>query len=242
MKLDRNLIFVILLIIGLIGFSVYNGENSSKELQISDFFKFEPSSYTQTLGNTDYGHVIRGGPYGNKDSDVKIAYIVGVHPLEYKSHMAILEALLTHENSFKYSYYIYVVKVTRNASDYNDGRINGQLLAYKYAVPDIVAKKFNLVIDVHSNRGNYKEKRFFDVPLNDKISKNIAFQIINKISWAVFYIPPLEKGPTSGPYVIYPLINSGIHTMVYETYMYEPYKTTLIHANDLIEAVNQLNL
>jgi len=30
--------------------------------------------------------------------------------------------------------------------------------------------------------------------------------------------------------------------MVYETYLFEPYKTTFVHANDLIEAVDQLNL
>ena len=232
---------MILLIIVLAGFSVSIGEHNLN-VKISDIFKSEPSSYTQTLGNTDYGYVIRGGPYGNKDSDVKIAYIIGVHPLEIKSHEAILDVLLSNQNSLKYSYYIYIIKVTRNASDYNNGRINGQLLAYKYAVPDIAAKKFNLVLDVHSNVGDYKEKRFLDVPVNDKTSKDLAFQILNKISWANFYIPPAEEGPTSGPYVILPLIHSGIPTIVYETYRYEPYKITLEHANQLIEAVDHLNL
>jgi hypothetical protein len=233
---------LIIVIIGLAGFSVYIGEHNSNAVQISDVFELEPSSYPQILGNTDYGYVIRGGPYGNKDSEVKIAYIIGVHPLEFKSHEAILDVLLNNQHSLKYSYYIYMIKVTRDASDYNNGRINGQLLAYEYAFPDIEAKKFNLVVDVHSNIGDYKEKRFLDVPVNDNISKDLAYKILNKISWASFYIPPAEKGPSSGPYVILPLIHSGIPTIVYETYRSEPYKLTLEHANQLIEAVDRLNL
>ena len=240
--MDIKQIFLIVVIFGIIGFSVYYDQFISDNIQISDSIKFESSPYPEMVGSTDYGYVVRGGPYGNKDSDVKVAYIVGVHPLEYKSHMAILEILLNKKNSLKYSYYIYRIKVTRNASDYNEGRINGQLLAYKYVVPDIVAKKINLVVDVHSNRGVYKENRFLDVPVKDNISEDIAYQIMNKISWITFYIPPLENGPTSGPYVIIPLIKSGIPTIVYETYMYESYETTLKHADDLIDVIDQLNL
>ncbi len=240
--MDTNKILLIILIIGLAGLSVYNGEYGSKDIQSSDFLEFEPQSYPTILCSTDYGYVLRGGPYGNRNSDVKVAYIVGVHPMEFNSHLAIFEVMLNRENSLKYCYYIYIVKVTRNAQDYNDGRINGQLLTYEYAVPDIMAKKFSLVVDVHSNRGYYKEKQFLAVPVNDKISESIAFQIINKISWLGFYIPPAEKGPTSGPYVTIPLIKSGIPALVYETYMYEPYETTLEHANDLIDAVDKLSL
>lgn len=237
---DIKKILLILLIIGLTGFSVYNEEYGSKEIHISDFTVFEPLDSPKILYNADYGSVIMGGPYGNRDSDVKVAYIVGVHPLEHNSHKALLEAIICRENTLKHCYYIYLVKVTRNASDYNEGRINGQLLANEYAVPDIMDKNITLVIDVHSNRGFYKEKRFVSVPVNDGSSESIAFQIINKISWLVFYIPPTEKGPTSGPYITVPLIKSGTPAMVYETYMYEPYETTLEHANDLICAVDEL--
>jgi hypothetical protein len=240
MEVDTKQIPLILLIIGLAVFSVYNWEYSSKEIQISDFTTFEPFLSPQTLFSTDYGSVIRVGPYGNRDSDIKVAYIVGVHPLEYNSHKALLEVIISRENALKHCYYIYMIKVTRNASDYNNGRINGQLLANEYAVPDMIDKNIDLVIDVHSNRGFYKEKRFISVPVNDYPSESVAFLIINKISWLVFFIPPDEKGPTSGPYVTIPLIKSGIPAMVYETYMYESYETTLEHTNDLISAVDEL--
>jgi hypothetical protein len=231
---------LIILIILLIVFSVYNEYNNSTESQISNFQLVESFTNVQVMGSTDYGYVLRGGPYGNSDSPVKIAYIVGVHPMELNSHKAILEAILNRENSFKSCYYIYMVKVTSNATDYNNGRINGQLLASKFAVPDIISKNFSLAVDIHSNRGLYREKRFIAVPVNDQAPESIADKIINKISWLVFYAPPAEKDPTSGPYVTIPLIKSGVPAIVYETYMYETYETTLSHANEFVNAVDAM--
>lgn len=239
--MDRiNKILIILLFV-IIGFSVYLAEYAPKVNPIHES-SYEPIKSPKILGSTDYGYVVRVGPYGNKSSQVKVAYIIGVHPLEYISHWAILLEMFSHENSLKYCYYIYMIKVTRNASDYDDGRINGQLLAYNFVLPDIMNKNMHLVVDIHSNRGVYKEKRFISIPVNDKISESIAFQIINKVSWLVFYVPPTEKGPTSGPYVTIPLIKSGIPSFVYETYMYEPYETTKKHADDFINAVDQASL
>jgi hypothetical protein len=39
------------------------------------------STYNALLGNTSYGNVVKVGPFGNKSSNIKIAYIVGVHPI-----------------------------------------------------------------------------------------------------------------------------------------------------------------
>ena len=241
MSLERINKVLILVLFVLIGFSIYSAEYATQASLIQESI-YQPISSTQILGNTDYGYVVRGGPYGNKSSQVNVAYIVGLHPMEHDSHKAIVLAMLSHENSLKYSYYIYMIKVTRNSSDYNEGRINGQLLAYNYVLPDIRNKNMSLVVDVHSNRGFYKEKRFISVPVSDKVSENIAFLIINKLVWLVFYIPPAENSPTSGPYVTIPLIKSGIPAFVYETYMYEPYETTIKHAEDFINAVDQLSL
>jgi hypothetical protein len=232
---------LILLLVLIIGFSVSYSEYSLKSSSVSESL-YKPISSPQILCSTDYGYVARAGPYGNKSSQFKVAYIVGVHPMELNSHTAIILVMNNQKNSMKYCYYIYAVKVTRNASNYNDGRINGQKLAYNYVLPDIMAKNITLVVDVHSNRGFYKEKRFISVPVHDITSESIAFQIINKVAWLVFYIPPTERGPTSGPFVTIPLIKSGISAFVYETYIYEPYETTLKHAKDFINAVDQTNL
>ena len=199
----------------------------------------------QILGSNSKGTVTKSGPYGNPNSTRKIAIIVGVHPLEANSHRAIVESILNNSNSLNSSYYIYSIDVTESTGNYKKGRINGQLLASKYAVPDIRKNHFKLVIDVHSNRGKdtgYKENRFLSVPAKSDKSKSIASKIIAEILWLVYYIPPNEKGPKSPKYVTIPLLNSKIPSIVYETYMYEPYGTTLEHANEFIKTVDSIKL
>ena len=200
---------------------------------------------THVLGSTDKGTVTKTGPYGNPDSTRKIAVIVGVHPLEAAAHRAMVESILNDSKSLNSSYYIYRIDVTENTGSYKKGRINGQRLASKYVVPDIKKNHFKLVIDVHSNRGEitgYKENRFLSVPVKSSKSKSIAFNIIKEIPWLVYYIPPVGKGPKSPRYVTIPLIHSKIPSIVYETYTYEPYETTLEHANEFIMTLDNIKL
>ena len=44
----------------------------------------------EALGKNDLGSVHIHGPFGNPESEVKIAYLIGMHPLESKSHRALL--------------------------------------------------------------------------------------------------------------------------------------------------------
>ena len=44
----------------------------------------------ELVGMNDLGTVHLHGPFGNLDSEVKIAYVIGMHPLESKSHRALL--------------------------------------------------------------------------------------------------------------------------------------------------------
>ncbi|MGC9517320.1 MAG: hypothetical protein ACP5C3_06460 [Methanomicrobiales archaeon] len=189
-----------------------------------------------------YGAVLKDGPYGNTSSDVKIAYIIGVHPLESKAHHAVLETIKNEDKSLKYNYYIYRVIVTKDKVDYNKGRMNGQILASLYSVPDIKRSDYDLAVDVHSNRGFYKEKLFIFSPVKSTKSERIARKIKDKISWLTYYVPPLLPEPTSGPYVTVPLINSGTNAVVYEVYEYDSYSTILNYAKDFIINVDQLNL
>ena len=191
------------------------------------------------LGSNELGYVVKEGPYGNKDSPVKIAYITGVHPLESESHKAIRETIETRNKSLNYCYYVYKIVVTKDAADYDNGRMNGQLLANKYVVPDIKSQNFDLAVDVHSNRGNYKETRFIFAPQDDESSKSIALAIKNKLSWMVYYNPPSQTSPQ---YVTVPLIKAGIPAVVYETYINDPYDFTKEHADEFVSAVDSLKL
>jgi hypothetical protein len=193
------------------------------------------------LGERDYGFVVRYGPYGNIKSPVKVAYVVGVHPMEVQAHQAMM-AEITSDQSLKHCYYIYQVTVTKNKDDYNQGRINGQQLALDYAVPDIKASKYDMVVDVHSTKGDYPETRFISVPSQDSRSLALAHLIVSKIPWLVFYIPPFDGGPTSGPYVTIPIIQSGTPAMVYETYTYASFNETLEHATEFARVVDGLSL
>lgn len=186
------------------------------------------------LGATDYGSVEKMGPYGNTSSQVKIAYIIGVHPLEYKAHQALMESLINNSKSLKYCYYIYKINVTQDKDDYTKGRMNGQLLANKFVVSDIAKNDFNLAIDVHSNTGNWKENQFIFAPVSGSESEAYAKKIKSQLNWLTYYVPP---NPTSTDYVTGPLIRAGVPAMVYETYNKEPFNVTLEHAREFIGVV-----
>jgi len=198
------------------------------------------TTYSQEiLGKTEYGTVTREGPYGNLQSPHKIIYVVGVHPLEYQAHLALKEALKDKNQSLNYCYYVYQINVTQNASNYDQGRANGQFLASNFAIPDIKSQAPDLVIDVHSNEGHYPEKWFLFIPGQSNKVESIAQQIKSHISWLKLYSPP---NPTSPAYVTIPLIQAGIPAMIYETYTYESPEQTKKQANEVVSVVDQLKL
>ncbi|MBC7101332.1 MAG: hypothetical protein H5T40_06875 [Methanobacteriales archaeon] len=191
------------------------------------------------IGRTAYGVVVREGPYGNSTSPDKVVFIVGVHPLESQSHNAIIEAIRTLNRSLNKCYYIYRVNVTKDASDYEKGRLNGQLLANQYVVPDAKKMLPKLVIDVHSNKGNYFVNNFLFVPYTSTEANRIANMIKDKTSWLTIYTPPTS---TSATYVTIPLIKAGIPSIIYETYAYDPYAKTLQHATQIVSIIDGLVL
>lgn len=192
---------------------------------------------TGTLGSRIYGKVVKEGPYGNKNSPVKVAYIVGVHPLESSVHKAAAASIKSRDSSLKKCYYIYRVIVTQDADDYDKGRMNGQLLANSFAVPDIKSSGFQLAVDVHSNRGNYEEKRFVFAPVEGSSSESIARSVKDGIPGFVYHSPFSQTSPK---YVTIPLINAGIPAIIFETYMYEPYSTTKNYVDKLVLAVDDV--
>ncbi|AUB59876.1 hypothetical protein DSECCO2_390820 [anaerobic digester metagenome] len=198
-----------------------------------------PSFSSVVLGQTEYGTVTRYGPYGNASSPNCIAYVVGVHPLEYQSHDAIVETIKTSDKSLKNCYYIYKINVTQNPDNYNKGRTNGQNLANKYAIPNIKNNSIKLVIDVHSNEGNYKVRKFLFIPASSEKALKIAGEIKNKTNWLTIYSPP---EPTSPSYVTIPLIQAGIPAMIYETYTYESVEQTRKQSIELVSIIDNLKL
>lgn len=243
-KISFSFIIVVVLAIILVGLFDYSMLHSAY-YQNKDKLSLNSIEATapQLLGSTNYGKVIKSGPYGNPNGTQKIAFIMGVHPLESDSHRAVAASLLSMNRSLNSTYYIYSVDVTKDRTSYTNGRINGQLLASQFVVPDIMESHFNLAVDVHSNRGNNFLKQFFVfVPKNDDKSMSIAHNLTVEIPGIVYYTPPNENGPKSPSYVTIPIINSGSPAIIYESYRYEPYYVTVNHAVDFIKAVDKLKL
>ena len=141
--------------------NTYNNPNNSSN-------NSETSVKNQILGTDKLGSVTLEGPYGNPDSTNKIAVIVGVHPFEFKSHNSFLKYQKIYDNSLNNSYYVYKVDVTQDKDDFNKNRMNGQLIAQKFAVPDITSKNYSFCVDVHGHRDQYALNNSIVAPLNDE--------------------------------------------------------------------------
>ncbi|MDL2247062.1 Ig-like domain-containing protein [Methanobrevibacter sp. OttesenSCG-928-K11] len=219
--------------------STYNEYSTSN---IVDIFENKSGFKKYNLGANVNGSVNMVQSIGNPDSDVRIAYIIGVHPTENAVHTALFDTL-TASKELNYCYDVYRITVYADGDGYyTDDRMKGQLLAQKYIVSKIINEKYDFVIDVHSNEGtvggNYLETNFAFAPLQDNISIEYSDKIINDNPGLCQYFP---ESQTSPEYVTLPIAKSGTPTVIYETYKFEPYSLTVDYVNKLITSVDTIN-
>ena len=197
---------------------------------------------SQLLASDEKGTVEILGPFGNTNSNVKIAYLTGMHPLESKAHKALFDVIKAKSSSLNYCYYVYRTNVTLNPEDDAEGRMNGQLLAQKYVAPDIISKKYNLVVDIHGNRGmnggSYEETNFIFAPGNDEKSLKIANVLIDEIDGFCSYVPASQTSP---PYITIPVEEAGTPTIICETGSYNQYNHIVKLMTKLVENVDNLS-
>ena len=201
-------------------------------------FSIINASYAAQIGSTSYGYVDKV-VYGNHSSNETVVLIVGVHPQENGIHKAVANAVNSKSSSLNKRYVLYYVHVTKNTNDYNKGRMNGQLLAQKFIVPDVSKEHPMLVIDNHENHyknSGYAYCRFLYPISGTKITKTYANQIISTMTFLRVYYPP---NPTSPKYVTIPIANKGIPTLIYETYAYDSTAKKTSNANALINALDK---
>lgn len=190
------------------------------------------------LGENELGTVHLHGPFGK--SDIRIAYLIGMHPMESKAHRALFETILNAKD-LNYEYYIYNINVSDIAND-TEGRMDGQLLAREFAAPNIIKEKYDLFLDIHSNKGlkgpgTYEKTNFLFAPNFDTESENFMNQILNDIAELVYYAPEYRTSP---PYITLPVAQSGTPTIVYETYSYEEMAVTYDLSGKLVGSVDHL--
>ena len=166
------------------------------------------------IGKNSLGTVTVEGPYGNKKSSVKVAYILGQHPRESNAHDAIYNSLLNSSDSLNYSYYVYRINVTAESDDFEESRMNGQLLAQEYVVNHIVKKGYDLAIDIHASNGGYVQDPYIFAPVStDNVAYGSATNVTKAMNYVIYYEPASYSSPQ---YSTIPIDDGGVPAIVFE--------------------------
>ncbi|MDR3223729.1 MAG: hypothetical protein LBT66_08385 [Methanobrevibacter sp.] len=206
---------------------------------INDIHSKEELKFT-LLGSNSNGSVELIGPIGNVNSKIKIAYIIGIHPLESFSHTTAYNTLFSYNQSLKYCYYIYRINVTDQPKVYETGRMHGQVLGEKFIVPNIDKENYSLVMDIHSNEAasGYAKTDSIFAPENNTDSKRIAEKIIANTNQTLIYFYPEPQ--TSPKFVTLPIIKAGIPAIIFESDDGESVDIRTKRIEMLINAVDDL--
>lgn len=238
------LILLIVLFIAVFAFvNIYqmaNGDAGSSNDASAVTREVIANNSAEDLGTVE---VIRN--VGNASSSKKIAYVVGVHPLENDTHRTLLN-LLPNRTDLKYSYDIYVINVTEDFSGYghllpddNPGRDTGQNLAYKYVYPQIVNGSYELAVDVHAHGGAYPYDTFVFCPVDGGTGESYA-RNVSESSQNISYYNPYQT--TSGPYLTIPLNEHGVPAFYFEENSFIVQDIKDRHMLELIHGVDNLKL
>ena len=199
----------------------------------------------ELIGSDSSGSVEVIKNLGNPDGK-KIAYVVGVHPLENDTHKTFLNMMPT-LNDLNYCYDVYVINVSEDFSSYGEllpddqpGRQTGQDLALKYVYPAIVNGSYELAVDVHAHGGAYGEHNTFVFsPVSGSEGARLG-QIVSNSTENVSYYDP--EFTTSGPYLTVPLNENGVPAFYFEENSFYSQDLKDSHMLELIKAVDNLSL
>ena len=191
------------------------------------------------IGKNSIGAVTVEGPYGNANSSVKVAYILGQHPRESNAHDAIYNSIMNNSDYLNYSYYIYRINVTAESDDFEESRMNGQLLAQDYVVSDIIKNDYSLAIDIHSSNGGYVQDPYIFAPLsNDTVAYDAANNVTKALSYVIYYEPASYSSPQ---YSTIPIDDGGVPAIVFEM-RGNPDHSLETEANQFIHVIDKLIL
>lgn len=196
----------------------------------------------ELIGNDSLGTVEVIKNVGNPNGK-KIAYVVGVHPLENDTHTTLLNQLPKQSN-LNYCYDIYVINVSMNYSQYGQllpddqpGREEGQNLALKYVYPQIVNGSYELAVDIHGHGSAYPYDTFVFSPVDggtgEAYGRNVSQSTQN-----ISYYNPYQT--TSGPYLTIPLNENGVPAFYLEENSYFSQDVKDMHMRELIKGVDGL--
>jgi hypothetical protein len=198
---------------------------------------------TTLLGKNSLGYVLKLGAFGTGTN--KVAVIVGVHPLEVQTHIAMLNAIMALSRTLKNVQITVFDVVVKNGADYSTGRAAGQTLASEFVVPNI-GTSYKMVMDCHGNTGKGTDysgyPNFVFAPLQTTGSLAIASKLIHSnMTKGDLNYHFLADG-TSPQYVTIPIAKKGIPTIVYEQYINQANYAQVLyqHAMQVLEAINAM--
>lgn len=230
-KKTMNIIGIIVLVLVLLFIISINIGNTETHTEVE---KVAPT--TTLLGNNSIGKAYKEGPYGNSSSNIKIAYILGVHPREKGAHKLMEQALKEKANTLNYTYYLYKINVTSASTDFSQSRMNGQKLAKEYVVPDIIKNNFTFAVDAHYSNGHWGVSRFIFTPSESNVvSSQLGHALAENFDWLSYYVP---KDPSSPQYVTGPLNDGGVPAIIYEAYTEDNNNVTLTHDRELVDYID----
>ncbi|WP_409199298.1 carboxypeptidase regulatory-like domain-containing protein [Methanobrevibacter sp. DSM 116169] len=216
----------------------YNGYTVSNVLEV---YRVTDGIQRINLGANEYGGASVFKSIGNKNSAVRIAFIIGVHPTENAVHQALYDRLLAQASKLNLCYDIYKINVNQ-VEEYSRDRMRGQLIGQEFVVPAIISTGYDFVIDIHSNEGtvggDYLETNFVFAPLKDNVSVKYSDKIIADNPGLVQYFP---ESQTSPPFVTIPIAQAGIPTVIYEAYKFESSSITTSYIDLLIKSIETIN-
>ena len=200
------------------------------------------AKYTSTLlGKNSLGYVLKVGTFGTGTN--KVAIIVGVHPLEVQTHIAMLNAIMALSKTLNNVQITVFDVVVKNGANYATGRAAGQSLASKYVVPNI-GTSYKMVMDCHGNKGAGSDysgyPNFIFAPLQSTGSSAIASKLVHSNMTKGDLVYHYLADGTSPQYVTIPIAKKGIPTIVYEQYINQANYAQVLyqHAMQVLEAIN----
>lgn len=230
------LVIIVLLVLGVVIFEQIKVNHDDVNLNNSTVTR-------ELIGNDSTGSVEVIRNLGNPDGE-KIAYVVGVHPLENDTHKTFLNIFPTLTN-LNHSYDVYIINVSEDFSVYGQllpddqpGRQTGQDLALKYVYPQIVNGSYKLAVDVHAHGGAYGEHNTFVFsPVDGSAGEHYGRIVSNNTQNISYYNPGYT---TSGPYLTIPLNENGVPAFYFEENSFISQGIKDAHMLELINAVDNL--
>lgn len=239
----RRKLFIIIILVLILAVLIVNPFKVISDGMVANDTSSQALEVISNNSAQDLGTVSVIKNVGNPDGK-KIAYVVGVHPLENDTHRTFLKIMPTLTN-LNYCYDIYIINVTEDFSSYGKllpddepGRQTGQDLALKYVYPEIVNGSYELAVDIHAHGGAYGEHNTFVFSPVDGSSGESYGRMVSQSCQNISYYNPYFT--TSGPYLTIPLNENGVPAFYFEENSFISQDIKDAHMLELINAVDNL--